>query len=224
MKNTTWVRENTSPKSVLLEMLKLMGMAVAGWFLWILIFAGTTVPEGEENIPYFFQQISLVLGLLTGVAIFLGLKFNTLHRSRQQAAKKESNIHIAAKHHEKLLDQATRVVEKYMLHEESTLVGVAKARSNAAVQVRTATQFQGMLERYPALKANEHVGRLLEQIEASEDAVAHAKYSFNEEVAEFNTMLHSFPVVLFRWMLPFTDLEYLEDGDTDEITDEMLGL
>lgn len=88
-------------------------------------------------------------------------------------------------------------------------------------------QFQQEIENYPELKANENVLKLLEQITECETAIANYKISYNDEVASYNAIIYSFPVVLFRKIARFEEVEFYQSlykEEPHDITAEMLGI
>lgn len=217
-------------QNVLIEMLKLFGLVILGWILWIFIFAITITPESADMAIELFPGSAFLFGLITAMIISFVIKFNQVHKMYQNIKGKLSNIRVVIERGERLLEKANKVVDKYMNYEQNVLIEVTKERTgnkSSVKKVLNSTQFQNEIENYPELQANQNVMKLLDQIRECEVTIANFKIGYNEEVASYNTIIHSFPVILFRKIAGFQDVEFYqgsETGDTDEITDEMLGI
>lgn len=115
--------------NVLIEILKLIGLVILGWLLWIIIFSVTITPESSEIAQELFPGSAFLFGILTAIFIIFGMKFNQVHRIRQDINGKRSNIQIVTDRSDRLLEKANRVVEKYMTHEHDTLTEVTSERT-----------------------------------------------------------------------------------------------
>jgi len=214
-------------KNTMVELIKLLGMLIVGWILWLLIFAITITPDEVEDVVEPFQGASLVFGLITGIVIWLLIQLVWIRKGYQNIKAKESNIRIVQDREKGLLDKANRVVDKYLDHEKTTFVEVAKERSvNQKKQkmIRNTIDFQQAIENYPQLKANESVMKLLEQIADCENTVANFKIGYNDDVANYNAAIHNIPT-LFRKITGLKEARFYDSAsDSEEITDEMLGI
>lgn len=215
-------------RSILLELLKFLGIMIVGWIIFLMIFAilGT---EGDEEISDFQNKMSLLLGFLLSLIIVFGLKFNGVRRRFETLKAARSNIGISEEKNNGLLDKANRVVDKYMTHESEVQLGVSAIRAESMEikkrpkKVKSADQFRSVIENYPDLKANEAVNRLLVQIEQCENTLEAAKRQYNDSVLEYNTLINNFPTVLLKKLCGWKEMEYYSEPE-EEITDEMLGL
>lgn len=215
-------------RSVLIELLKFLGIMIVGWIIFLMIFAilGT---EGDEEISDFQNKMSLLLGFLLALIIVFGLKFNGSRRRLETIKAAYSNIGIQAEKNNGLLDKANRVADKYMEHEKTIQLGSAQIRAEGMAapkkmkKVKNAGQFRSVVENYPELKANEAVNHLLAQIEQCENALSAFKVQYNDSVKEYNTWINSFPAVILKKILRWKEMEYYVEPE-EEITDEMLGI
>ncbi len=204
-----------------LEILKIFFWMVCGWLLWLFIFAVFTPSEVDEVVEP-FRGASLVFGFLTGIVVTFIMKINLVNNLRQKTLEKGSNIKVLLKRSEKLLEKANKVADKYMVHEKEIQEKVAKANVN--FKIRSSRQFQGMVENYPDLKANESILKLIEEIRNSEDLIANEKVIYNNYVMEYNTLIHNFPLSLIRAIIKYDDLAFYEEDDQEIISDEELGI
>ena len=109
-----------------------------------------------------------------------------------------------------------------MKYESYVQKSVAYARKSKVIL--NSKQFGGMLENYPELKANESIMELLRQIRESENAIANEKMTYNDYVSLYNTLIHSFPLMLISFITRFKDLEFYSEEDSSIPSDEELVL
>lgn len=64
---------------VLVALVKLFGLCIVGWLLWIFIFSACT-PMDQETIPDILTFLSMVLGVLTGMIVSIGISYNNAVR------------------------------------------------------------------------------------------------------------------------------------------------
>lgn len=214
--------------NTVIELLKLFAMMVIGWFFWLLIFSITITPEDAEMTVEPFRGASLLFGLLTGLIISAGLKYNAMHRAYQRTKSAYSNISIFNERAEKLLDKANRVADKYMDFEGSVQISIAHERNERDIikgKIYNSHQFKTALENYPDLKANESIMELLKQIQDCENGLANQKLIYNNEVEKYNTLIHSFPASVLCGIFRFKDAEfYSGTNETEIVSDEQLGI
>ena len=202
--------------SITKEIIKLIVWIFCAWILWLLIFSILT-PD-EEEISDFLNNLSLYLGVITGIIISCILKYNTLNNLKQTIKANHSNIKILDTKSKKLLEKANKVSDKYMNHEKEVHKEISKNRI-----IKNSTQFQLLIENYPDLKSNEAILKLIEQIKENENSISNCKLSYNNNVSIYNTMIHNFPVSLVRNIFKIKDMEYYEEEE-DIVSDEELGI
>ena len=207
-----------------IQILKFVGMCLAGWLLWLLIFSAT-LPSNEEGATSEpFPGAIGILGVATAVIVSLVTNYNSMQKAYQKTKSTFSNINVFKDRTERLLEKANKVADKYMVHEESIQVGVADKRSRRPKIIRNSQQFQLELENYPDLKANQSIMELLSQIRESENSYAQSKLNYNAAAEHYNSLIHIFPNNIFRILFKFNDVDFYNDADEHEITDEELGI
>jgi LemA protein len=72
-----------------------------------------------------------------------------------------------------------------------------------------------LAEDYPDLKANETLGELQSQLEATETAIAGARQRYNNAVMQLNTMVESFPSNLVAGPFNFAKAVFFEIPEAD---------
>ena len=211
-------------ENIALKILKILGTYLAGWFLWLLIFS-TFMPADETGATSEpFQGAICIFGIITATIVLLVVNYNTTQQAYQKTKAASSNIKVFKEKTTRLLEKANKVADKYITHAKDVQVGVAEKRAKKPKFIRNAQQFQVELENYPDLKANQSIMTLLEQIKETENAYAQAKINYNSYVEYYNTLIHSFPNSIFRKLFKFNDIEFYNDEEEKEISDEELGI
>lgn len=211
--------------SVFTILLKILGVFVLSWLMWLLVFSIFT-PEDYEDVVEPFRGASFIFGLITCLFVYTGFSYNTIFRRKQSIRARASNIIVVEERSESLLSKANHVVEKYQKHEHETLtsIGTAVIDVKAEKLVGNAAQFQSFIQSYPELKANSNVLELLKQIKECENTTANFKIEYNAEVEHYNSLIHTFPINLLRKRINLEDEQYYSEKDTaKDIDDELLG-
>jgi hypothetical protein len=213
-------------QSLIINLLKLFGIMALSWIFWLIIFAAFTSSDSGE-LDDFYGRLSLPLGLLMSLIIYLGLAFNDISKRKQRIQSSKSNIDIANERQLSLLDKANRVADKYMSHEKEVFKAASPAKSELkkSFLIKNSEQFSHLVLAYPDLKANENIAILLEQLRETENTIANFKVNYNTEVELYNGMISSFPTNLFRRLLKLTYADYYDKQLLPkEISDDLLGI
>lgn len=194
--------------------------------LFMLIIFSIFVPAdpATETIPEKYDKWIGISGVALALIINFIVDYNSTTKLKYSVSKSEAEITAAKERNDALLEKATRVTEKYAKNEKELFSQFAHARQ-APSRIRTSGEFRGVIESYPELKANEHVHKLLSQIENSENLLFNAKTNYADKVAEYNTKIHSFPIALYRKLFKWEDIENVKIASSfDDISDEDLGI
>src|SRR4030043_1020956 len=158
------------------------------------------------------NYILLILMLLS----FYGCGYNTMQANEEAVKAAWGDVEASYQRRNDLIPNLVEVVKAYAKHERETLTAVTEARAKVgAIQVpkniiddpKTFSQFQeaqaGMssalsrlmvvVERYPALKANQNFLDLQHQQEGTENSINVARTRYNKAVEVFNTSIRVFP-------------------------------
>ena len=184
-----------------------------------------------------------VLGVLVLVAVAIVWSgYNRLVRLSELVNNGFSDINVFCKRRYDLIPNLIAVAKQYMSHESGTLEAVIQARNQAqgalqgaavkpsdagAVQAfvgaeQTLTGSLGRMfalaEAYPDLKANTNMLKIQDELSNTEDGIARARESYNNQVTNFNIHRKSVPTVMYASMVGFgSDRELLEFDDQDQI-------
>lgn len=206
-------------ESTLVVLLRLFGILIVSWLIWVLVFTLFT-PDEQEMMVQPFQGADFVFAFITSLFVSGVLGYNRLARQKQQLRAQRSNITIAEKRGNDLLSKADQVVAQYQKHERTTYTSVAESSGNE-VPVKSAFEFQQMIQTFPELQANASVMTLLKQIRETEYATGNHKLEYNQAVMDYNTALHSLPGNILRKLLKIEDEDFYQES-VPEITVELL--
>ena len=143
-----------------------------------------------------------------------------------QNAWKQIDVQLKRRHD--LIPNLVSTVKGAMEFEQDTLEKVISARAKAvsagtpaskAEAENMLTQALGKLfavmENYPALKSNQNVMQLQEELTSTENRISFARQLYNDLVANYRTKLQVFPNNIVSSMFNFRAEEYFGAEETD---------
>jgi len=162
------------------------------------------------------RRTALVTISLIAVLAAPSCGYNVMQANEESVMKAWGDIDSQLQRRSDLIPNLVETVKGYAKHEKETLTAVIEARAKAtSVQVKAENladpkameQFskaQGELssalarlmvvvEKYPALKANENFRDLQHQLEGTENRISVARQRYNKAVETFNYSIRSFP-------------------------------
>src|SRR5690554_5380023 len=180
--------------------------------------------------------VLLALLVLYGIGIY-----NRLVSLRNRYQNAFAQIEVQLKRRYDLIPNLVETARAYMAHERETLESVISARNAAASGLNTAASNPGdaaamqdlgaregalagalgrlnvVMEAYPDLKASQNMRQLSEELTSTENKVAFARQSFNDQVMTYNTFRQSFPPVVFAGLFGHgTDASLLQFADSEQ--------
>ena len=163
--------------------------------------------------------VVLFLGL---IGVYLAYLFNRLVRFRNAADANIGQVRVAMKKRLDMIEELLGSVKGYVRHERGVFETVTSMRAKvfeAGAQGlseidRESRSITGgivaVAEAYPELKANETVMKLMDAIVSVEDEIARHRYTYNNVVQTFNTMVDSIPSNVVARSAAMDKLEYLQ--------------
>ena len=164
--------------------------------------------------------IAVALALLIVFAIGI---YNALIRLRNQVDNAWSQIDVQLKRRHDLIPNLVETAKGYMKHERETFEAITNARSQAmgAKTVAEASKAEGALgealskfmlvvENYPDLKANQNFLSVQEELTGTENRIAFARQSYNDQVLFFNNKIQMFPSNIIAGMFSFGKRDFFE--------------
>ena len=165
----------------------------------------------------------VIVGLLVFVALFVIGIYNALVRLRNQVDNAWSQIDVQLKRRHDLIPNLVETAKGYMKHERETFEAITQARSQAmgAKSVSEASKAEGALgealskfmlvvENYPDLKANQNFLNVQEELTSTENKIAFARQSYNDQVLSYNNKIQMFPSNIIAGMFAFGKRDFFE--------------
>lgn len=177
----------------------------------------------------------LVVVILVLIGLFI-TSYNRLFRFRNAADAELGQIRVAMKKRFDMIEQLLGAVKGYTKFEREVFEKVAMLRAQvmnagpnnlADIQRESANLFgsiRAVAEAYPDLKASETVKKLMDAIIGLEDEIGRQRYTYNNVVQEFNTMVDTIPTNVIAGVLGLSKLEYLKFGDEVEAPPKVTGI
>ena len=160
----------------------------------------------------------VVIGL---VLWFVGI-YNQFYRYRNAADATLGQIRVAMKKRLDMIEQLLGAVKSYAKFEKETLTKVTEMRASVLkgtpAQLNTIERESRALlgtliataEAYPDLKTSQTVTSLMDSVKGVEEEIARQRYTYNNIVQQFNTMLDVLPSSIIGRLIGLLKLEYLQ--------------
>lgn len=168
----------------------------------------------------------VVVALLGGCT--LGY-YNLLVTSQENISAQWAQIDNQLKRRSDLIPNLVNAVKGFMKHEREIFSYVADARSrlagaaNIQEKISAAKELDGALgrllmvmENYPALKSNETVNRLMDELAGTENRLSTERMRYNQVVRKYNTSIKRIPGSIFANMFNFGEAVYYEVEEKDK--------
>jgi LemA protein len=188
----------------------------------------------DELVDLNLFYIGVPIGIIILVIIYFVYMFNRLYRYRNASEATLNQIGVALKKRLDMIEQLLGATKGYVEHEREVFEAIARLRASLVdVKARgmdDVVEESGKIvgdlfaiaEAYPELKANETVKKLMDAIISVEEEIARQRYTYNNVVQEFNTMLDTIPSSFVAKSQSMIKIDYLEfEGeisDRPEIT------
>ncbi len=172
-------------------------------------------------------EVVAVVVLVVFFAVLTGLYVSTYNRFmklRNASIATLGQIRVALRKRLDLITSLAEAVGSYAKFEKETLESVTKMRAtiHAALPEEVAraeretrsllARLLAVVERYPELRTAEVVRKLMETSREVEEEIARHRYTYNNIVQEYNTMVDTVPSRFVALIHGFQKLPYLEVG------------
>ena len=163
--------------------------------------------------------------ILLGIIGVCFLIYNSIISSRQKVLESWADIDVQLKRRHDLIPSLIETVKGYAAHEKNLFEEITRIRSEA-MQIDSKNlpqkseiekQLGAMLgkvlavaESYPNIKASENFLKLQDELTNTEDEIASARRIYNDNVANFNTVLGVFPTNMIAKITHFTPYSFFQ--------------
>jgi len=179
-------------------------------------------------------MLFIVLGVVAVIAIALAAMYNGLVHTKIRVDEAWSDITVQLKRRIDLIPNLVETVRGYAKHEKETFKQVTEARTammnagnDVGANAKADNMLQGALksifavaEAYPELKANTNFQDLQAELVDTEDKIQAARRFYNAAVRALNIKVKVFPTVIFAGMLGFTEREFFELDEAEQMAAE----
>ena len=173
------------------------------------------------------MEFLIFIGVLAALAFWVVAIYNKLVTLKNRYENAFAQIEVQLKRRYDLIPNLVETAKGYMEHERGTLEAVTNARNTAMAGLEAASKAPGSadamaelskaegalsgalgrlniaVEAYPDLKASENMMQLSEELTSTENKVAFARQSYNDQATAYNTYKQTFPPVVFADVWPY---------------------
>jgi LemA protein len=169
-------------------------------------------------------SLSVIIPLLVVIGFFIYF-ISSLNRLRSLSNASEatlSQVRVAMKKRLDMIEQLVDLSKDYAKFEQETLEKITGMRANVTVadpkEIKniddTSRSILGnvvaVAESYPELKTSQTVTVIMNSVKDVEDEIARQRYTYNNIIQEYNTMLDNIPSNYIGRSAGMTKKEYLE--------------
>jgi len=164
-------------------------------------------------------QFAVFLAIVLGIVAVWG--YNSLRGLAENVKESQSNVDIAVRKKISLVNQLIDVAGKYMDRESLVMLKVSQDAAESGTgqlyqQSGTVlSTIQGMVQKFPDLKASQQYTNLAEAIAQSENDVQDWRLRCNNAIKQYNSKRSALPHALYAGMLGFKPAKYLELETTE---------
>lgn len=165
----------------------------------------------------------IILAALGLILLLFVLIYNSLVSIRNDVQSAWKQIDVQLKRRHDLIPNLVSTVKGAMEFEQDTLEKVIAARAKAVsagtpaskaeaenMLTQTLGKLFAVMENYPALKSNQNIMHLQEELTSTENRIAFARQLYNDLVANYRTKQQVFPNNLAAALMSFRPEEYFE--------------
>ncbi len=168
----------------------------------------------------------IVLVILVGIIFYFITIYNRFQQLKNGADATLGQVKVALKKRLDMLSQLVDTVKSYASFEKETFEKITELRSSVLktenpkelneIEKESKVILGNLLvtvENYPELKTSEIVKDLTSSIKNIETEIARHRYTYNNIVQEYNTMIDTIPSNFVATLSHFTKKDYLEFGE-----------
>lgn len=151
---------------------------------------------------FIFEIIKIGIIVAAVVGIYCITTFNYFKRQHQEIEKHRSGIEIALTNRYDTLVKLNQTVNGYTGHESSTFEKITQLRKGMTAgelseaetsQMKALSGISMLVENYPELKSSTNFMQMQETINDLESTIQATRRIYNNEVAQYNSKIETFP-------------------------------
>ena len=186
---------------------------------------------------FLIALLVIVVIAIVLIAWIVGL-YNGLVVLKNRFKNAFAQIDVQLRRRYDLIPNLVETAKGYLKHERETLTAVIEARNQAAGAAKALAAAPGdpaavkafsaaesglagvlsrlmvVVERYPDLKADKQMARVMEELTSTENRIAFARQAYNDSVTEYNTKRELFPSSIVAGIFNFAPAALLESTDS----------
>ena len=186
---------------------------------------------------FLITLLVIVVIAIVLIAWIVGL-YNGLVVLKNRFKNAFAQIDVQLRRRYDLIPNLVETAKGYLKHERETLTAVIEARNQAAGAAKALAAAPGdpaavkafsaaesglagvlsrlmvVVERYPDLKADKQMARVMEELTTTENRIAFARQAYNDSVTEYNTKRELFPSSIVAGIFNFAPAALLESTDS----------
>lgn len=199
--------------SLPIQLLKILVSLIISYCIIGIVFSSIFIDE----VPKYLDFVQIMVAIIFAIVVVIVYDYNEICRAKSSVQKARQDVRSAIDVRKQLIDKAEKVVDKYVNKETEMYNKFAESRK---AEMNVATSLRAITESYPDLKSHAGVQKLLSQLEDVERLILESKKQYTYFVAEHNTIIHTFPVVLvkpiFKWKDENAELIFEEEIVSDQ--------
>lgn len=171
---------------------------ILSYFLIGLIFTFASPTEVSSS----YDPLITILSIVVSFIVVLVVDYNDVFRAKNEVQKTKVDILSALEIRDSLIDRAEIIVDKFAENEKDIFKSFADARKS---NKNVSTKFKSIVEQYPEMKSNQTVLSLINELDKSEGVILNSRNKYTRAAAEYNTLIHLFPVVILKPLCKWQD-------------------
>ncbi len=166
--------------------------------------------------------LGIIALIIVGLVVWIIGIYNRFVSLKNSSEATLGQIRVAMKKRLDMIEQLLGSVKSYAKFEKETFERVTAMRASVAtaspgdltkIEAESRSIFGRLLavmENYPDLKTVTTVTSMMDAVKGLEDEIARHRYTFNNIVQEFNTMIDTIPSNFVARLMGLLKLEYLQ--------------
>ncbi|WP_053361992.1 LemA family protein [Bacillus sp. FJAT-27251] len=168
-----------------------------------------------------FAGIAIIIAIIIGVGLMLMSSYNGFVAAEENVDQSYAQIENQLQRRLDLIPNLVNTVKGYASHERETIEAISDARARlagartpeeeASANAELSSALSRLLvvvENYPNLKADTQFTQLMDELAGTENRLSVARQDYNDQVANYNRKVKTFPGAIVANITGFNEKEY----------------